>query len=135
MFEALFQPIHLLLLFAFLVVGGVDFFAILRLLWRAGKSQRLRRDKAKRYSCDSPEALPADGHTSDSRAQRSSTALGNDARSPVQAQHSALLAVAISVDTSSSAKLSDDSSTRTDGLLTDRTSGLTDSVVVTDSRS
>ena len=36
MFEALFQPIHLLLLFAFLLVGGVDSFVILRLLWKAG---------------------------------------------------------------------------------------------------
>ena len=71
MFGALFQPIHLLLLFAFLVVGGVDSFAILRLIWKAGKSQRVRQDKAKRDSCDSPEALPADGHAWDSRAQRS----------------------------------------------------------------
>jgi len=35
MFEALFGPMHTLVLFFFMVVGGVGF-VILRLLWKAG---------------------------------------------------------------------------------------------------
>jgi hypothetical protein len=38
MFEALFGPMHLLVLFFFLVVGGVSF-VILRVLWKETRSK------------------------------------------------------------------------------------------------
>jgi hypothetical protein len=40
MFVGLFQPIHLLMLTILLVVFGIPFFLICRLLWRKGSSKQ-----------------------------------------------------------------------------------------------